>query len=204
MDGISSKLTGVFGISPKEISQAYGNEFIAGVAELPIDIYTSKLGGKVVKLLIGAGLVGGNYFVGNKLSGRSKVDLHEIAAHMFNRAADPSLGDIKEMQDDLINTLDTLNQPEATMTEALGGMVMENSGKRKQEAKEVKKNNERLKQRLPDWAPFSKSNPVEPNEPRESVESNTSPTSAIKRAMSGLTEAQALSEEDEIGMRGGF
>lgn len=192
------------GVSPSDLSKAYGNEIIAGIAELPIDIYSTKLGAKFLKLVIGGSLAGLG-FLGSRrlgLGNRTKIDMHEIAAHMLNRAADPTLGEVKEMQKDLLNTVNAFSNTEAGMGDAMKTMIMRPQNEIQSDLSDIKRNNERLKQKgipLPGFATKAVQSRGGQESARGGVEAGM--MDALKKSM---TEAKFLSGEDEIEIRGGF
>lgn len=102
-----SLVTGIFDPITKDqrISTVYGSELIASAAELPVDLVTSALGGKVVKFLLGLGLTFGS----RRMSGRTKEEIQEIASHMLFRFIDPTPTQMAELKADLQKVRDALS-----------------------------------------------------------------------------------------------
>ena len=82
------------------ISQIYGGEFLAVLAETPIDMISTKLGAKLIKGLIG---IVGTLASLKLLRGRTRDDAYEIFSHFLAKAVDPHIDDIPQLLNDLMN-----------------------------------------------------------------------------------------------------
>lgn len=211
------------GLPAGQLSQAYANEFIAGLAEWPISMLTTKLGEKFVELVIGLGMSGFGFFGADRMgvSRRTKMDIHELAAHFLNRAADPDTREVIQMQEDLLDTVEAFKD-DAPLAGKIKDMVVRESTELKDDLDEIAMNNTSLKANgipIPDI--FTKSfelpiggggveagpgqGPLTEPGPGPSTEGGLSD---LKKSLSALdkasTEAEYLSEEEGIEIRGGF
>jgi len=83
-------------------SEIYGGEFFSRIIEAPIDVFTSALGGKLFKFVLGLATM----FLANQRGGtmsRTGRELHEIASHMMLSILDPTPEQIVRLKEDIEN-----------------------------------------------------------------------------------------------------
>lgn len=215
-DRVTQYGSGYAGLPAEKLSQAYANEFIAAVIEWPISMVTTKLGEKFVEFVIGLSMSGTGFLLADRmgLSNRTKMDLHELAAHFLNRAADPDPRETIQIQEDLIDTVNAFRNEGLSVADKAKQMIARNRNELEADLEAIANNNKRLKDMglpVPDF--MTKAGtiiPIPPNgetmstgdQPVEGeLDSSLDKLSAIQKAS---TEAKYLSEEEDITIRGGF
>ena len=85
------------GIRTAELSTIIGGNVIGGLVGVPLDMFLTQLGSKVMSFFIGAaGLLFGTYNM--KGYGRAQTDTMQISARIFTEFLDPSPDDVKAIQ----------------------------------------------------------------------------------------------------------
>jgi hypothetical protein len=85
------------GMTTENLSNIVGGNFIGGIAGVPMDMFLTQLGSKLVSFAVGAaGLLFGTYSMKGK--GRMQRDTMQISARILTEFLDPSPSDVKAIQ----------------------------------------------------------------------------------------------------------
>ena len=91
---IGSPIAGALGMDSNEFAKATVPQFVGFLLEIPIDMFTTRLGAKIVKGLVGLGLWGASKFVDQD----TKFDLVAIGTHLITEALDPRYEDLEVLK----------------------------------------------------------------------------------------------------------
>lgn len=86
LDRLSTPLARFLDVSPQDISETFGMEFLSLAIEVPSNFLLTITGRLIENLILGTVFCGLTAFP--RIDGRSKKDLLELASHFFNDAAD--------------------------------------------------------------------------------------------------------------------
>ncbi len=107
LDPLTSKISSRSGVPADQISQILGGELIAALLEIPVDMFTTALGRKLIKGAVGAVLVG--LSVGGVFKGRPSAEVMEIGTHWLAEVLDPDKGIMDQLSFDIQNLKDAFS-----------------------------------------------------------------------------------------------
>jgi hypothetical protein len=94
LEPIGAPIAGAIGMNSSEFAKATVPQFVGFLLEIPIDMFTTRLGEKIVKGLVGLGLWGASKFVDPD----AKFDLVAMGTHLITEALDPRYEDLEVLK----------------------------------------------------------------------------------------------------------
>ena len=95
LEPIGAPIAGAVEMNSREFAKATAPQLTALLVGIPIDMFTTKIGARIVKGVVGLGLIGGSKFVGDA---DTKFDMVAMGTNLIVQALDPRIEDLEVLK----------------------------------------------------------------------------------------------------------
>lgn len=202
-------LSGWAGLPAEQLSTAYTNKIMVGLASTAISFATTEMGKRWLQGLIAVGMMGVGFFGADRLGldRRTRIDLHDMAATFGMLAVDPSLREIKDFQEDLIGFVEDSKRD--GVVSSLKKHTMLDKGEMDAFLREIHSNNEVLEDLgVPGFRWLNKLTRASPGLPALPIESKSevrgNGNDRPEKQMRQMPSIEKKYLTNDIEIRGGF